>query len=124
MKKILAIDDDTDIHNLLKVFLKNKYDLESSFNGAEAIIRLQNETLLLPDLILLDMEMPVMNGMEFKKKMGSIERLKNIPVIYLTANNQYASKVEHSSDFDFLNKPIEKEDLVYILETFFRHQNA
>ena len=124
MKKILAIDDDTDIHNLLKVFLKNKYDLESSFNGAEAIIRLQNETLLLPDLILLDMEMPVMNGMEFKKKMGSIERLKNIPVIYLTANNQYASKVEHSTDFDFLNKPIEKEDLVYILDTFFRHQNA
>lgn len=124
MKKILAVDDDSDIHNLLKVFLKNKYDLSSSLNGSEALVHLQNESNPLPDLILLDMEMPVMNGIEFKKKMGTIEKLKDIPVIYLTANNQYASKVEHSSDFDFLNKPIEKEDLIYILDTFFRHQNA
>lgn len=124
MKRILAVDDDSDIQKLLKVFLKNKYELESSMNGAEALARLQDETRPLPDLILLDMEMPVMNGFELKKKLSESPRLKNLPVIYLTANNQHSSKVEHANDFDFLNKPVDKEDLLYILDTFFQHQKT
>lgn len=124
MKRVLAVDDDSDIQKLLKVFLKNNYELESCMNGAVALARLLDETLTLPDLILLDMEMPVMNGLELRKKLSEIPRLKNLPVIYLTANNQYASKVEHVNGFDFLTKPIDKEDLLYIIDTFFEHQKT
>ncbi len=124
MKRILAVDDDSDIHNLLKVFLKNRYELESKMNGEEALDRLIDETLPLPDLVLLDVEMPVMSGIELKKKLSQSARLKDLPVIYLTANNQYASTVEHANDCDFLNKPIDKEDLLYVLDTFFQHQKA
>lgn len=118
MKKVFAIDDDQDILKLLNVYLKKTYEFQSALNGEEALKILKSLDVL-PDVILLDVEMPVMNGFEFHKLMKKEDKLKSIPVIYLTANNQFMDKVEHVTGFDFLNKPIEKDDLLFILETMF-----
>lgn len=118
-KKIFAIDDDQEIHNLLKVYLKKNYILEHAFNGVEAFELLEQMTDL-PDLILLDMEMPKMDGPTFRKNLKAHPLLNTIPVIYLTSNDQFNDKLDHEFDFDFLNKPIEKEDLLSVLESFFQ----
>lgn len=120
-KKIFAIDDDQEIHNLLKVYLKKEYELEHAYNGVEAFDLLEKMTDL-PDLILLDMEMPKMDGPSFRKMIKAHPLLNMIPIIYLTANDQFNDKLDHEFDFDFLNKPIEKEDLLSILDSFFRTQ--
>jgi CheY-like chemotaxis protein len=120
-KKLLIIDDDQEIKNLLNVFLKKTYTLSFAGNGEEALAVLKAEERL-PDLILLDMEMPVMNGPEFRKNMKTLDKYKHIPIMYLTANNQFRDKVDHDFEFDFINKPVEKEDLLTLLETFFQTQ--
>lgn len=120
MKRILSIDDDESIHALLKAFLKNKYELITANNGLQALELLKSGAAETPDLILLDMNMPEMNGFTFKKHLDADPKLKSIPVIYLTADNQLAEKVNHSSQYDFLNKPIDKQDLLFILDTHFK----
>lgn len=120
-KKIFCIDDDQEIQNLLKVYLKKDYTLEHASNGREAFEILQQMTDL-PDLILLDMEMPTMDGPAFRKILKAHPRLKMIPIIYLSSSTQFRDKLDHDFDFDFLNKPIEKEDLLSILDSFFRTQ--
>lgn len=120
-KKIFCIDDDQEIHNLLKVFLKKDYALEHSLNGIDAFENLEKMTEL-PDLILLDMEMPKMDGPTFRKLIKEHPLLNTIPIIYLTSNTRFRDKLDHDFDFDFLNKPIEKEDLLAILESFFSLQ--
>lgn len=120
-KKLLIIDDDQEIKNLLNVFLKKTYTLSFAGNGADALAVLNAEKQL-PDLILLDMEMPVMNGPEFRKSLKEVDKFKHIPIMYLTANNQFTDKVDHDFEFDFINKPVEKEDLLTLLETFFQTQ--
>lgn len=120
-KKIFCIDDDQEIHNLLIVYLKKDYSLEHSLNGAEAFEHLEKMTEL-PDMILLDMEMPKMDGPTFRKLIKAHPLLKTIPIIYLTSNTQFRDKLDHDFDFDFLNKPIEKEDLLSVLESFFSIQ--
>jgi CheY-like chemotaxis protein len=121
-KKIFTIDDDQEIQNLLKVYLKKSYDLEQATNGAEAFDMLEKMTDL-PDLILLDVEMPKMDGPTFRQKIKEHPLLNMIPILYLTSNTQFRDKLDHDFDFDFLNKPIEKEDLLSILDSFFAIQN-
>lgn len=122
-KKIFCIDDDQEIQNLLKVYLKKDYTLEHAFNGLEAFESLE-KMIELPDLILLDMEMPKMDGPSFRNKIKSHPLLSMIPIIYLSSNTQFRDKLDHDFDFDFLNKPIEKEDLLNILESFFSLQKV
>lgn len=120
-KKIFTIDDDQEILNLLKVYLKKTYDLEQATNGAEAFDMLEKMTDL-PDLILLDLEMPKMDGPTFRKKIKDHPLLNTIPILYLASNTQFRDKLDHDFDFDFLSKPIEKDDLLSILESFFATQ--
>lgn len=117
-KKLLIIDDDQEIQNLLTVYLRKDYSLEHSLSGDEALALLEKSSEL-PDLIILDLEMPGTDGAAFRKKLKSIERLKHIPIMYLSANNLMIDKLEHDFEFDFVNKPIEKEDLLSLLESFF-----
>lgn len=120
-KKIFTIDDDQEIQNLLKVYLKKSYDLEQAYDGIEAFDMLEKMTDL-PDLILLDMEMPKMDGPAFRKKIKSHPLLNTIPILYLSSSIHFRDQLDHDFDFDFLNKPIEKEDLLSILESFFQSQ--
>lgn len=115
--RILAIDDDHDILKLLGRYLGSKYILETATCGESALQYLTTHPL--PDLILLDVQMPGMNGIELKAKLDQDERFRHIPVIYLTADTQNMDKLPRKFDFDFLNKPIAKEDLLDIVDTFF-----
>ena len=83
--KILIVDDTVTNVLLLQVILKNaKYNTISAASGQEALDKVESDT---PDLILLDIMMPGMNGFEVAQILKSSETNKEIPIIFLTALN-------------------------------------
>ena len=85
MKRILIVEDDVDIHNLIKnVLEKERYDVISAYSGTEAILLIEKKT---PDLILLDLMLPGLSGEEIIKKVN------NIPIIVISAKISSEDKV-------------------------------
>ncbi|MEW6291308.1 MAG: response regulator [Thermodesulfobacteriota bacterium] len=92
-KEILIIDDDPIVIRELKALLKDeKYWLRFAFNGPEGLRRIEEHT---PDLILLDLQMPEMNGFQVLTKLAADERQKKIPVIILTALDVTKEEKKH-----------------------------
>lgn len=82
MAKILIVDDDALLVRMYEKKLVNDgYDVATASEGQEALQKLQTD---IPDLMLLDIMMPIMNGLEVLKKIKSDEKTKNLPVIMLT----------------------------------------
>jgi CheY-like chemotaxis protein len=81
-KKVLLVDDNHDILDLLEVFLYGKYDLITAINGFEG---LKNARELQPDLIITDIMMPVMDGIKFLNSLREEPKTARIPVIAITS---------------------------------------
>lgn len=125
MKKIsnlYVIDDDKIYHFLLKnLFKQNGIDVASTFfvNGSDAIDYIKKNTgeEILPDLILLDVNMPIMNGWQFLEEFGKISKdLTKTPTIYMISSSNNEVDINKSKEFDgavkgYFLKPICKEDL-------------
>lgn len=87
-KKVMIVEDDSFVMDIYETKLeKEGYSVSGANNGLEALKKLENDTEL-PDLILLDIIMPYMDGLEFLKKIKGEEKLKNIPIILLTNLSQ------------------------------------
>lgn len=120
MKKVLIVEDDLEIQDLMKfTFQKAGYDVYQSYNGKEA---LQKVKLIMPDIIILDVMMPEMNGFEV------IEYLRNdpdtclIPVIMLTSLGQTKDKltgIRLGAD-EYLVKPVEPYELIFRVENLIK----
>ena len=88
-KKILIVEDDTVLANALNLSLKDKgYDISMATDGREAEEMIAKER---PDLILLDLLLPIKNGFEVLRQMRADEATKNIPVVILTNFEQETS---------------------------------
>ncbi|OGR96961.1 MAG: hypothetical protein A2902_05530 [Elusimicrobia bacterium RIFCSPLOWO2_01_FULL_64_13] len=111
-KKILVVDDEIHITTLLKITLElNGYSVAVARDGMEALEKVPTES---PDLILLDIKMPRMNGWQVCEKLKSDESTKNIPVIMVTAFSQKEAR-ERSIALgasDFIGKPFESPVLL------------
>ena len=103
-RKILLIDDIGLNHNVARQALKDTYELYEAYSAAEGFGILDT---VIPDLILLDIIMPEMNGFEMLKRLKSNKRLRNIPVIFLTADNTPEAEVEgfNLGVVDYITKP-------------------
>ena len=85
MKKILIVDDEPEVRGLIKDKLsQNKYAIITAANGEEALIIARNSP---PDLILLDIAMPGMDGYAVCEKLKSEPITKNIPILFLTGKD-------------------------------------
>ncbi len=114
-KKILLIEDDTDIRENMAMILKYEgYDVLQAEQGADAIAKLEACTDL-PDVILLDLFMPVMNGREFLDAIDAHARseFQKIPVILITASEKNNREDLDTRTAAVLRKPI---DLKYFLD--------
>lgn len=122
MKKILVVDDDEDIVELLTYNLqKEGYEVANAFNGKEGIEKAESFS---PELILMDIMMPVMDGIEAGRTIKNSEELGQIHIIYLTARTEEFSEVaafEAGAD-DFLTKPIKPRALMSRINAFFRKE--
>lgn len=120
--KILVIDDDEDILELLIYNLKKEnYEVESASNGLEGV---EKAKTFLPDLILMDIMMPILDGIEAGKIIKTTEKLKHIHVVYLTARSEEYSEIvafEIGAD-DYLTKPIKPRALLSRINAYFRKE--
>jgi len=110
-KKILVVDDEPNILRLTTYRLeKLGYDILTAVNGKEAFDTIQNEK---PDLVLLDLLLPVMSGIDVCKKAKNDEKLKQIPIILFTAdsNTMTAERARKFGADDYITKPFDPNEL-------------
>ncbi len=118
-KKIMIVDDEKDILFLLKVLLeKEGFEVIEATNGKIAYEKLTDKTNpVKPDLIILDVMMPEMDGYTLETKMLESEELKKIPVIILTAKGQIRELFELSTNVEaFVEKPFDPKKLVSLIK--------
>ena len=112
LKQILIVDDSLDLQFLLARLLQSAgYDILQAHDGLQALNTLKNGANL-PCLILLDVMMPVMDGIEFKLKQMNDPRLANIPVVWMSADANSKEKVKLLGGADFIQKPILNLDVL------------
>jgi DNA-binding response OmpR family regulator len=121
MKKILVVDDEDDILQFLKLVLQEKgYAIATASGGHEALTRAQLER---PDLILLDIMMPQMDGWEVLKLLRVDPETARIPVAMLSARTEAKDRVQGLQEgaIDYICKPFSLQELLEKIETIF-HQ--
>lgn len=121
-KPILLVEDDTiDAMTVRRAFkdLSITNPLEHRLNGEEAVAYLQDETNQRPCVILLDLNMPKMNGTEFLKVVKADAVLKRIPVVVLTTSNEERDIVEsfRLSVAGYIIKPVDYRKFVEAIQT-------
>lgn len=107
---ILIVEDDHDLRNYLKMSLQNDYSILEASNGEQGLF-LAGENL--PDIIISDIMMPLMDGIEMCQKLKSNKDTSHIPLIFLTAKTdvEYQKKGLEAGAWDFINKPFDSEVL-------------
>ncbi|MEM7816617.1 MAG: response regulator [Candidatus Aenigmatarchaeota archaeon] len=122
-KKILVIDDDENICKLLNSFLLKKgYNVITTQSGKEGI-RIADEQK--PDLILLDIGMPKIDGFQVLKNLKNNLKTMSIPVVMLTARADEDSKIKACSLYSeyYITKPFDLEELANKIEEIFKILN-
>jgi DNA-binding response OmpR family regulator len=119
-KKVLVAEDEPDIRGLVTFSLQYAgFVVVEALNGEEAIKKTEEEQ---PDLILLDVRMPKMNGYEACRKLKAQESTKHIPVIFLSARGQEA-EIKHGLELgaeEYILKPFAPDELYRRVETILR----
>jgi len=112
MKRILAVDDMPPILSTLRIFLRGEFHLHPVNSATEAAQLLEKGDLEF-DLILLDVDMPVMSGFELLKKIKSNPKLQAVPVVMLTGRVDSNSVLEaiSSGAADYIVKPFTEDIL-------------
>jgi len=108
---VLAIDDEPDLLKLLtEVLSQEGYDVRAANSGKLALLSAAAQP---PDLILLDLRLPVMDGLEVFRRLKQSNSTHEIPVIFISASNDYERRVEALSmgAVDFVTKPFRREEL-------------
>jgi len=118
--KILVVDDDQDIVEILRYNLSiNGYDVKSAVNGKEAI---KKAKLFIPDIILLDVMMPVMDGIEACSKIKTIPSLTNTIIIFLSARSEEFTQISafDAGGDDYISKPVKPKILLKKIESILK----
>ena len=112
---VLVIDDNPEIREVLQAFLRiGGYSVATAENGQDALSRLHGG--LRPCIILLDLMMPVMDGVEFREAQLNEPELADIPVIVFTAVDEPNRTVERLRACAYVQKPLSPDALVGLLE--------
>jgi CheY-like chemotaxis protein len=109
---IAVVEDNADNRLLLQALLAERYDLVEFDNGVEALAGLSAS---LPDLVLLDISLPGMDGNEILARIRADERLRALPVIALTAHAMAGDREKYLSQGfnDYITKPIVDETVLF-----------
>lgn len=117
MRTVLVIEDDQDLAALVALVLESQgYVVDTAANGLEALGHVREH---MPDLILLDMKMPVMSGSEFAAEyQARYPESDRAPLIVMTAAAHAARRGQQIGANDFLSKPFSTEELVRVVGKF------
>lgn len=119
VRKVLVVDDDPVLVRLVKELLKNQgFVVETARDGIDAMVMVKKEK---PDLIVLDIMMPELNGYDVLRALKFTDEYKDIPVLLLTAREQELDKrIGEMMGIDYLQKPVQREALVEKIKKIFK----
>lgn len=111
-EKILIVDDEPQIHTVLgKILLKEGYQVSDAFSAEEAFSQIEKQK---PDLIILDVMMPKVSGIDVCNRLKEDSKTKDILILILSARDAQADRIEgltHGAD-DYVSKPFHLRSLV------------
>ena len=125
-KKILIVEDEDISYEILATMLKDDYEILRATNGDEGLHILRKDAKNI-SLVLLDILMPVMDGLEMLKVKVGERRIANIPVIVLTSEKAYEVEALRVGALDFIKKPFESQEVIRarvwrIVDLYERHK--
>lgn len=118
-KKILIVDDEKDIVKVLSArLMEHNYEIDAAFSGTEALAKIEKEK---PDLIIMDIMMPDMDGIEVVNELKKNHNTKNIPIIFLSAliTNVEEDASGLSADYLIFAKPYDIKKLIKSIDETF-----
>jgi chemosensory pili system protein ChpA (sensor histidine kinase/response regulator) len=118
--KVLIVDDSISVrHSVTRLVEGQGWKQQQAVDGVEALAKLEQ---FLPDVIILDIEMPRMNGYELKSTLNNNELYRDIPVIMLTsrASEKHQQKARELGIRHYMTKPYQEEVFVRLLEKLHR----
>ena len=118
MKKILIVDDEQDIVESLKFVLEaSDYTCYCAYNGEDGL-RMAKE--IMPDLMILDVMMPKINGYKISRLLKYDNKYKNIPILMVTARSQEEDKLigEETGVDEYITKPFEFSDIIEAINRY------
>jgi DNA-binding response OmpR family regulator len=112
--RALVVDDERDFRYLMTMFLQRSgfpFDIDAVSNGAEALRRVE---AAVPDIILLDVMMPVMDGIECCRRLRADARTRTVPILMLTALDEVSDRTRGllAGADDYLAKPFDRGELL------------
>ena len=116
-KKILVVDDAEFNRDLLLQLLEDDYEVIMAVDGGEGVKKAEQER---PDLILMDLGMPVMDGWEATRRIKANSELKHIPIIAVTSHAMVGDEIQarEAGCDDYLPKPIDENELLRKIKRF------
>lgn len=123
-KRILVVDDELSIRMLLDNFLSEDYTVITKDNGYEALSWIKDGNSA--DLILVDIDMPMINGYELTKSIRKQSGMQTIPIIFLSSKQKSEDRIKSFSAGadDYLQKPFNPEELLIRIQVVFRRSQA
>ena len=118
-KKVLIVDDDArNIFALTSVLEEHEMNIVSADNGREAINILMDDPDI--DIVLMDIMMPEMDGMETIQEIRKVTRLKNLPIVAVTAKAMKGDREKciEAGAWDYLSKPVDSEQMITVLRAW------
>lgn len=127
-QNLLLVDDDEDDGEIFIAALKavsGAVAYTVLTDATEALNQLSSKEII-PDVIFLDLNMPVMNGQQFLFEVKKNQRLQNIPVVIFSTTSHFPTiqLIKESGAHDFITKPNNFDELVYVLKNFLSEPNA
>ena len=116
-KKILVVDDTEWNRDLIVQLLEDEYTVVQAADGEEGVRVAEQEK---PDLILMDLGMPVMDGWEATRKIKANDALKHIPIIAVTSHAMVGDEIDarKAGCDDYLPKPVDDQELLKKIKKF------
>ncbi|ENU44783.1 response regulator [Acinetobacter seifertii] len=118
MARILIVDDSpTETYRFREILTKHGYDVLEASNGADGVTLAKAEQ---PDLVLMDVVMPGVNGFQATRQITRDEDTKHIPVVIVSTKDQATDRVwgKRQGALDYLIKPIEEKQLIDVIKQF------
>ena len=116
MARILIIDDSpTETFRFKEILTKHGYEVLEATNGADGVTMAQAE---LPDLVLMDVVMPGMNGFQATRQISKGKETQRIPVVIVSTKDQATDRVwgKRQGASDYLTKPIDEQQLIDVIK--------